>query len=50
MKSKLLGDIRLLDGLRNFDITTVKKEMSSKCKTGIKELKKMCGNVEGPEL
>jgi len=42
--------MRLLEGLQKFDITTVKKDMSSKAKSAIKELKKMCSGLDGPDL
>lgn len=40
----------LLNGLKNFDITTVKMGMSQKAKKKISELKKALGNLEGREL
>jgi len=40
----------LLNGLKNFDITNVKKGMSDKAKKGIAALKKSMGNLEGNEL
>ena len=50
LKSKLLGDMGLLNGLKQFDITTVKKDMSSKAKSGISQLRKLCDGKEGAEL
>ena len=40
IKSKLLGDMQLLNNLRNFDINQVKGDMSKKAKNGIKNLLK----------
>jgi len=46
----LLGDMNLLRGLREFDINTVRGEMSKKVKSKMKELKKSLGGAEGSEL
>jgi len=40
IKTKLLGDMGLLNGLKTFDITHVKPEMSKKAKKTIDALKK----------
>lgn len=50
LKTKLLGDMQLLNGLRTFDITKVKGEMSRKAKGAIKELRKYMNGLDGPEL
>jgi len=50
LKAKLLGDMQLLNGLRTFDITKVKPDMSKKAKAGIKDLKKSLDGKEGAEL
>jgi hypothetical protein len=50
LKVKLLGDMRLLDGLRNFEISSVKGETSRKAKAGIAQLTKAMGGATGPEL
>lgn len=50
LKTKLLGDMQLLNGLRTFDITKVKGEMSRKAKAAIKDLKKLLPGLEGPDL
>ena len=42
--------MRLLDGLRNFEISTVKGETSRKAKQGIAQLTKAMGGATGPEL
>ena len=50
LKVKLLGDMRLLDGLRNFEISSVKGETSKRAKAGIAQLTKAMGGATGPEL
>ena len=50
VKVKLLGYSGLLDGLRNFEISTVKGETSRKAKAGIAQLTKAMSGATGPEL
>ena len=50
LKVKLLGDMQLLNGLKNFDITEVKPDMSKKAKAAIRQLKASLNNVEGDQL
>lgn len=42
--------MKLLTNLQNYDITSVRSEMSRKAKAKIKELKRASGNLDGPEL
>lgn len=50
IKTHVLGDMRLLENLKNFPIDKVKSEMSKKAKGVIAKLKKEMGGVEGKEL
>ena len=48
IKKDLLGDMGLLNGLKNFDITTVKPEMARKAKKAFDDLKKKELKTEDP--
>jgi len=49
VKLKMLGDMKLLDNLKNYDIAKAKSDQSNRCKTLLKNLRKEHG-CEGEEL
>jgi len=50
LKVKLLGDMSLLNNLKNYDITDLKFDAAKKAKAGIKQLKKDLGIEDTKEL